>query len=495
MDILLLAHDGSHACYKDINSYFYAPFANIPDLKHDTFFPTPPLGITLLATHLNRNGMSAVPIHNFFISEEAKSRLIAALEKRPFAVGISTTHIFDEEMLQVIVRLVKQLSPDSHIILGGLGSDRHQSLRHEGAITVLGPGENTLLALLKALKSGADISSVPNLSFVRNGHLVETGRADNSPLDQLPEPDWDLYPVPPLKVSVQGSRGCPQRCGFCGEAGNFTRRSVKAIVSEVEANRRKWGIKGFRFTDADIAQDRARAMELCAGLEALGGLTWTCFARADSLMDGELLSAMRRSGCRWVFIGVESGSDRMLKAMHKGCGVREMKEAIAMIRDAGIGIHANFVVGYPGEDSASLAETRDFVATSGLDSVYFTPFQLRGEDTPVYLNRRDYSLRGGPYSWRHATMTSEEARAAAGALTEAVWSGMDSPVISNEVFFSFLSFAGGGGFREEVLEMFRAIRDWHRGSRGGDAENCRKAEERLETFITKLLLPGAVERA
>jgi len=484
--MLLLSQEEFHPFYREINSYFQEAIRESPRLDPGFFFKPPPLGITLLASHLNRNGFSAVPVHNFFTREDNKLLLIKRLQEKPFAVGISTTHIFNRSMLDEMIGLVKRLSPGSRFIVGGPGSEWNLSLRPAEAITVLGPGESTLLGLLKALKAGDDISGIPNLSYYEGGRLVETPRAANSPLELAPEPDWGLYPVPPKRVSLQGTRGCLHSCGFCSYSGDFSSRGVLPVMEEIRNNRRKWGINFFRFTDSDIAADKGRALELCRALEADGGYSWTCFARADSLLDRTLLEAMRRAGCLWVFLGIESGSDKILQAMDKGCAVSAMREGIAKVRDAGIGVHGNFVVGYPGEDAGTLNETLEFIRGSGLDTVYFSPFQIRSLGIPVYAGRDAHGLQGDFAGWRHGTMNSDEMPARTRALMDEVCMRMDAPLLTNEVFFSFFAGDSGRGFRENVLDFSRAIRDWHRAKKAGDGGEQGKAAARIREHLLAL---------
>lgn len=484
--MLLLSQEEFHPFYRDINAYFQEALRGIPLPDPGFIFKPPPLGITLLATHLNRNGFSSAPVHNFFTREDNKLLLIKLLQEKPFAVGISTTHIFNRSMLDEIIGLVKRLSPDSRLIVGGPGSEWNMGLRPAEAITVLGPGENTLLGLLKALKAGDDIFHIPNLSYYEGGSLRETPGAENSPLELAPEPDWGLYQSPPRRVSVQGTRGCLHACGFCSYSGGCSSRSVRSVMAEIRNNRRKWGINFFRFTDSDIAADKGRALELSRALEADGGYSWTCFARADSLLDRDLLAAMKRAGCLWVFLGIESGSDKILKAMDKGCDASTMREGIAKAREAGIGTHGNFVVGYPGEDSRTLDETLDFIRGSGLDTVYFSPFQIRSLGIPVYADRNAHGLQGGFAGWRHSTMSSDDMPARTRGLLDEVCMRMDAPLLANEVFFSFFSGDSGPGFRANVLDFSRAIRDWHRAKKTGDGEGQEKAAAKISEHILAL---------
>jgi len=466
MDILLLSQDETHPFYEKINAYFAGPL--LAAVGPREFFTAPPLGITLLATRLNALGLEAVPVHNFFTIEESRRRLAAGLEARPFAVGISTTHTFRPETLAQITALVGRVSPTSFIIAGGPGAEWNEALRPAGGITVFGPGEGTLPRLLEALKTGAGPAAVPNLGYTKDGAWLETAREDNSPIGDVPEPDWGLYPSPPDKVPVQGSRGCARACGFCAYSGPAGARPPAAVLSEIANNRRRWNINFFRFTDSDFAADAPRALEICRGLELLGGCSWTCFARADSVLAPGLLEAMRRAGCQWVFLGIESGSDKMLNVMNKGCSTAVMREAVKKIKAAGIGTHGNFVVGYPGETAATIGETLDFALTSGLDTVYYSPFQIRSRAIPAYRNRAATGLEEAGAGWRHASMSSGETITRTLELMEKTWLAPGAPLITSEALFSLFSKGEGAVFRDNVFEFFSAVRAWHRAGRNGD---------------------------
>ena len=466
MDILLLSQDETHPFYEKVNAYFSGPFMDVVGPRE--LFATPPLGITLLATRLNGLGFKAVPIHNVFTREESGRRVVAELQAQPFAVGVSTTHTFRPETLAEITGLVRRLSPGSALIVGGPGAEWNEALRPADAVTVFGPAEETLPRLLDALKAGVDPAGVPNLAYFKDGAWVETAREENSPIGSVPEPDWGLYPAPPVKAPVQSSRGCARACGFCAYSGPASFRPAAAVLSEIMNNRRQWGLNFFRFTDSDFAADPDRARVLCRGLEREGGFSWTCFARADSLLVPGLLEDMRRAGCLWVFLGIESGSDKILQAMGKGCKVREMREAVNKIKAAGMGTHGNFVVGYPGETDATTEESLDFALTSGLDTVYYSPFQIRSRSIPAYLHRAAHGLEGGAMGWRHATMSSEETIVRTLELMEKTWLRPGAPLLTSEAFFSLFSEGEGEIFRANVLEFFSAVGDWHRAKRAGD---------------------------
>ncbi|OGR53422.1 MAG: hypothetical protein A2049_09305 [Elusimicrobia bacterium GWA2_62_23] len=481
MKILLLSQEEPHPFYAGVHEYFTAPLLAGDPLPLEKF-SVPPLGVTLLASALNERGFEALPFHNFFSSETEKKRLLAALARRPFAVCVSTTHLFSPALMEEINALVRRLSPGTFVIAGGPGAEWNPELRPRGGVTVAGPAEDSLPELLTALAERRNPREVPNLIFSLDGRWVETPRSEPPPMDSLPLPDWGLYPRVPEKVPVQGARGCSRGCGFCSYSSPYSSRSPASVLREVRANRNRWGIKRFRFTDSDLTCDPARAFELCRGLEADGDVSWTCFARADGLLTEGLPEAMRRAGCLWVFLGVESGSEKILTSMRKGCGPAVMRAGIAAAKKAGLGVHGNFVIGYPGETAETLAETEAFALGSGLDTVYFSPFQIRSPGIPALASKQQ-GLTGGTAGWAHSTMTSGEMLEYTRNLMARVAANPAAPLLTSEALFSLFSEGEGPAFAASVRSFFGAVRDWNLGRAAGDADRQAEARKRLAAHL------------
>lgn len=469
-DLLLLSQEETSPFYSAVNSYFLEPLLEPPALPLEKFSAAPPLGLTLLASAARARGLNALPLHNFFSREAEKARLTAELEKKPFAAGLSTTHSFGQATLRAAAELVKKVSPGTHLIAGGPGAEWNPELRPAGCWTIFGPGEAALPELVAALRDGRDPGRVPGVA--RPGAAAPELPPAPPPIEAQPRPDWGLYPAAPAGVAVQGARGCPRACGFCSYSAPYEARSAAAVLAEIKTNAERWGIRRFRFTDSDFAGDPARALEICRGLEG-GGLSWTCFARADSLLHPGLAAAMRRAGCLWVFIGAESGSEEILRAMNKGSGLRELRAGAAAARAAGLGAHGNFVVGYPGETRATLAETLAFARTAAFDTVYFSPFQPRSPGVPA-LRDRQGGLERNPGGWRHSTMTSEEMLKYSAELQRELAADPAAPPPGSEALFLLFADLPAERFRAGALEFFGAFRRWHAGDRAAARKSLEK---------------------
>jgi hypothetical protein len=204
-------------------------------------------------------------------------------------------------------------------------------------------------------------------------------------------------------------------------------------------------------------------------------LSWGCFARADEFArQPSLAKTMREAGCGWVFLGVETGSDRLLKDMRKGCTVRDVERGISLARDAGIRVHANLIVGFPGETERTVDESLALVERTRPDLASFFTFEVQdGSDALTVREPGRFGLSGGTTDWRHRTMDSAEARAHVERCIDEVCRRMDGTLIGSELIAMY--FVLGGGLSDEgCMDYFRRFRDIHREGSGALREELQE---------------------
>jgi radical SAM superfamily enzyme YgiQ (UPF0313 family) len=151
-------------------------------------------------------------------------------------------------------------------------------------------------------------------------------------------------------------------------------RSPENILAEI-AELEKLGIRNIRFMDDTFTMNRKRLMRICQGLiERHPRTAWTCLTRVD-MVDAEMLELMRRSGCRRLYLGIESGSQRILDFYRKGLAVEEMRRKMAVIRASGIEASAFFVLGAPIETDADVDASIELAIELDFDYVIVTKLQ------------------------------------------------------------------------------------------------------------------------
>ncbi|MBZ0254393.1 MAG: radical SAM protein, partial [Candidatus Methylomirabilis sp.] len=191
------------------------------------------------------------------------------------------------------------------------------------------------------------------------------------------------------------SRGCPHACTYCVRTygKEVVYRSPESVLGEIEAALAH-GIRRIRFMDDTFALNRRRCATILESILERGlGIEWSALTRVDGL-DADLLALMRRSGCRRLYLGVESGSQRMLDAYKKGMTLDQARRAAGLVKAAGIEASGFFIVGAPEETEEDLAASIAFAKELDLDYVIVTRLQYwPGTDLfPEMAGRVRFSL-------------------------------------------------------------------------------------------------------
>lgn len=158
------------------------------------------------------------------------------------------------------------------------------------------------------------------------------------------------------------SRGCPYNCNFCASPSVWGRkvrfRSVENVIREVRETKEKYGVNCFYILDDTFTLKGARVRELLQQISSLD-ITWKCNTRLDCL-DDDICALMKKSGCVDARVGVESGSDRMLKYTNKNETKQQMMDGITLLKKHDIPITCYFMAGFPTETDKDLLETIEF---------------------------------------------------------------------------------------------------------------------------------------
>lgn len=266
----------------------------------------------------------------------------------------------------------------------------------------VGEAEIGLRQLLGSLQKGEkDLKDIPGLVWRDKGVVRTNVRRFVDNLDSLGLPAWDLihpetypesqhgaffkkFPIAPIMIT----RGCPYPCTFC--AGNIVsgrkirRRSVDNVLGELKMLHDDFGIREFHVIDDNFTMDREYVKELLRALAKLNlGMSWAVpnGVRMDTL-DDELLSLMKETGLYLISLGIESGSDDVLRAMKKGITTKKIREYIGIIRKAKIDIAGFFIIGFPGETESSIRNTIDFACSLPLVRAnFFTYLPFPGSES------------------------------------------------------------------------------------------------------------------
>lgn len=278
-------------------------------------------------------------------------------QARGNVVGISCM----SNMLPFLIlglREFKAARPDTFVILGGSGpSGVAQQLVGrfpEIDAVVSGEGESAFVEVTEALRGKRQMSDVLGLTY-RDGDAVRTNgeRPRRMDVDALPWPAYEHLDVGKyLNFPLLTARGCPFRCSFCDIAPNWDRlvgkRGIDSVLDEVEMLQDRYGATTIGILDDVFALSPRRVIEFCNRI-ALRGLhfEWSCMCRVD-LLDESLMDQMYEAGCRRVFLGIESGSERVRALAGKEIRIQNVERMLSLVSKR-FDVAASFILGFPFE--------------------------------------------------------------------------------------------------------------------------------------------------
>ena len=329
----------------------------------------PRVGPVLLATILNERGHEAR-----VVVEEIRDITEADLEWAD-AVGISTLTPTAPRAYALADRVRAMGKP---VFMGGphVTFLPDEALDHVDVV-VRGEGDETVPELVDAWAKGGAVEGIAGISFRRGGQTVHTpDRPLLKDLDDLPSPDfslvtgWSTRRVTPISTS----RGCPFRCRFCSVIPMFGTRYRFQSVGRVLADLERYAgtTEHVFFCDDNFAAHRGRARAICEGILARGlDLEWSAQVRTDVARDPDLVRLMARSGCWYVFIGLESINPKTLEAYDKRQTVQDIRRSVEVFHEHGIHVHGMFVLGADTDDRTTVRRTVEFARSLSIESVQF----------------------------------------------------------------------------------------------------------------------------
>jgi anaerobic magnesium-protoporphyrin IX monomethyl ester cyclase len=264
------------------------------------------------------------------------------------------------------------------IVCSSDATDHYEKYFPHGVdFVVRGEGEETLRELVTALDAGSDLLQVQGIIFRRDNQTIATPpRAVLRDLDKLPLPAWDLIDLEPYKViwkkhhgyfslNIATTRGCPFKCNWCAKPiyGNrYNSRSPEKVVNEIETLLKAFQPDHFWMCDDifGLKPGWVREFQQLVNDKQLN-FRYKIQSRADLLLEEQTIEALALSGAETVWIGAESGSQKVLDAMDKGITIDQIRTATDLLRQKGIQVGYFLQFGYPGENIRDIEATIEMV--------------------------------------------------------------------------------------------------------------------------------------
>jgi anaerobic magnesium-protoporphyrin IX monomethyl ester cyclase len=314
------------------------------------------------------------------VEEDDLARRVRALQPDVVGVTAITPSIYKAERT---LQIVKEQCPKALTILGGI----HATFMFKQVLAeapwidtiIRGEGEEILIEVIRAFDAGDwnnSRKSIKGLAYVDaedgESKIVATEAAPTiKDLDGI-EADWEIldwnkYQYIPLNCRVaipNMARGCPFTCSFCSQWKfwrDYRVRDPKKVVDEIQRLYEKHDVRFFILADEEPTINRKKFVAFCEELIARGlpeHVQWGINTRVtDILRDEELLPLYRKAGLLHVSLGTEAAAQLKLDLFNKETKVSDNKRAIQLLRDAGIVVEAQFIVGMENETAETLEET------------------------------------------------------------------------------------------------------------------------------------------
>ena len=351
--------------------------------------PYPPLGTLYAASYLREHGFE-VALFDAMLAESEDGWGILIDEHKPqYAIIYEDNFNYLSKMCLLRMReaafkmIEMAKSRGCTVILCGADATDHYTeyLEHGADYCLLGEGEETLIELLNQLSAGCEAGQIIGLA-ARNT-LRPSRRPDITDLDKLPFPAWDLVDVEKYRsiwmkrhgffsMNMVTTRGCPYHCNWCAKpiwGQRYNSRSPENVVAEMKWLKENFAPDHIWFAD-DILGLKPNWIEKFAALlnEVDGVIPFKCLQRAD-LVNEKTAAALAKAGCKTVWIGAESGSQKILDTMDKDDRVEDIYRAARLLHENGIEVGFFLQFGYPGETWDDVQKTLKMVRECAPDDI------------------------------------------------------------------------------------------------------------------------------
>lgn len=361
------------------------------ELGEDYSAIEPPFWLAVMAEYLRNNGFSVAVIdanaENISPGETAaKAEQMNPLLSVLIVYGSQPSA--STQNMTISGKICKALKEKTSlkVAIGGLHPSAlpKQTLQEESVDFVIeGEGPYTLISLMEVLKKGVDdFSTVPGLWYFKNGHVRANPRApliEN--LDNvLPVAAWDLLPTEKYKAhnwhcfddikhrmpygAIYTSLGCPYSCVFCCINAPFGKpgiryRSPQLVADEIGLLVNKYGVKNIKIVDELFVLNERHYMTIVDMLIQRGyDLNIWAYARVDTVKPANL-GRMKQAGINWLALGIESANPDVRDGASKRMKVKDVRNVVRTIQDAGIRVIGNFIFGLPDDTLETMQETLD----------------------------------------------------------------------------------------------------------------------------------------
>lgn len=363
--------------------------------------PYVPLGILYISAYLKQFGFDVMVYDSTFKSFEDQKKVLGEIQ--PDVVGIYCNLMTKLNVLPLI-KFIKSTPKliKTKIILGGPEPpfNSKKFLDYGADIIVAGEGEVTMRELCAELsKSKSDLSGINGIIYKNNSgnEILNPQREKIKDIDMLPFPDRESIEMNKYlntwneahgysSVSISTMRGCPYTCKWCSHSVygvSYRRKSPEKTIEEIQYIIEKYSPDRFWFVDDVFTVSYKWLFRLHQLIKEKNiDMRFECISRSDRLNE-EVIHTLKSMGCNRLWIGAESGSQKVIDLMDRRVDVIQTRDMIRLTRKAGIEAGTFIMLGYPGEKKEDIYETAEHLRKSNPD-IFLTTVAYPIKGTPFY---------------------------------------------------------------------------------------------------------------
>ena len=337
-----------------------------------------PLGILYVSAALKSSNAANVYTLNLNpCADDDETTLRDWLER--YSIDIVGSSGISGQFVEVfpLFQLIRKINPKVRIIVGGgmITSDAVSAMEAFGTTVdygCIGEGEITVPELVTSIYENLPISGVKGIIYRERGEWVITPRREEiMDLDSIPFPDYEGFDydkylatngeiengVKFSPVAIVGGRSCKYNCTFCfhPSGSRYRQRSLDSVFAEIDYLVTHYDVNYIALREELFASDAQRVLDFCERMKAYS-IVWSIQLRVDNVTP-VIVNALKHSKCRYIFLGIESADNRILKSMHKNITIEQVEAALDMGIDAGLDTRSTLILGDEEETIESAERT------------------------------------------------------------------------------------------------------------------------------------------
>ena len=354
--------------------------------------PYMPYYFLYLAGYLEKHGfvVDIIDPHNKHTSANYDYIINAVNRRKPRYIGFAA-FVTDYDEIIKLANTIKRNSNAKLVVGNAHPSISPKDFLYEGSpfdIVVRGEGELTLKQLLSEYDDAADNSHIKGIGYMAKNSIIITDNREVMDLSECGMPayhkiDMNWYAKPSKYIirrllvscaTIYTGRGCPFKCGFCAsnavwQANDKTKtnsvvrkRPMNVVIEELEILQDKYGFDFFYIMDDTFGIKEKDIYSFCEAYRKSGlRMLWGATTRANCIQNERVVKAMKGAGCIQLDFGVETGSPKLLKLIHKGVTINQITRAFSLCNANGVRTFANILINLPEETEEDLVLTQELL--------------------------------------------------------------------------------------------------------------------------------------